>query len=377
MYEPIREIQVCAACWGDATLAAWVAANGEQGACERCERDSAVVSVRALGSYLRERIREHYGLALEELLFDNESESGFAGKTFTSGEVFEREGLELEDDALRRALERAVGDDLWCKDPACLPPHVSLRASWDAFVERIQTGRRFFLPTETPGELARGDVNHPDRPLTVMELMVEALTRAEDVRLFRPLPAGTTLFRARTFAAGGHIPSSEAELGPPPAARAPANRMSPAGIPMFYAALDLETARVEAPPEPGRGQVVAEFRSRRDLLVLDLTDVPVPGIFDPQLGAAHESCLFLKHLSRRISAPISRDGREHIDYVPTQAFAEFLRFVHRRPDGVPVDGLLFSSSRRPGGVCLALFATQADLASAGGHLALARLINPR
>ena len=54
------------------------------------------------------------------------------------------------------------------------------------------------------------------------------------------------------------------------------NRMSPAGIPMFYGADDAETAIAETyTPTPGEPATVtvAKFETARDALVVDLTVV--------------------------------------------------------------------------------------------------------
>ena len=59
---------------------------------------------------------------------------------------------------------------------------------------------------------------------------------------FVKLPSGTTLRRARYEDQEGTWNTPQ-ELGPPPVAKAnQSNRMSPAGIPMFYGCDDEETA---------------------------------------------------------------------------------------------------------------------------------------
>ena len=56
---------------------------------------------------------------------------------------------------------------------------------------------------------------------------------AEQMDLFKEIPPGTQLFRARYEGRMPHL-ETPAELGPPPSKKATqSNRMSPAGIPMF------------------------------------------------------------------------------------------------------------------------------------------------
>src|SRR5712692_1043203 len=69
----------------------------------------------------------------------------------------------------------------------------------------------------------------------------------EEVELVRELPAGTRFFRGRVGPKTKPYRSAR-KLGPPPQGRTIANRMSPAGIPMFYGALDEFTAIAETIP---------------------------------------------------------------------------------------------------------------------------------
>ena len=61
---------------------------------------------------------------------------------------------------------------------------------------------------------------------------------------------------------------------------------------------------------------------------------------------------FLGGFAEGLAEPIKLDGRQHIEYVPTQILTEYVRYNHR---GHKIRGLLYSSSRRPKGVNCALF----------------------
>jgi len=66
--------------------------------------------------------------------------------------------------------------------------------------------------------------------------------------------------------------------------------------------------------------------------------------------------LFLHGFRRDLLKPIERDGREHVEYVPTQVVTEYLRLAYRLPEeGEPrLDGLMFTSTR-DGGTNVVLF----------------------
>jgi hypothetical protein len=180
-------------------------------------------------------------------------------------------------------------------------------------------------------------------------------------QLFAEPSIDTEYFRARIFAPGAR-PTTAADLGTAPrdAAIYP-NRMSPAGIPMFYAALDEDTAVVETfdPSRSGKHEIaLARFRSIRPLTFLDLTSLPeIPSDFDRENHGAQQPLRFLWSFARELAHPVARDERAHTEYVPTQVVTEFIR--HRfRPvdDGPTLDGVLYSSSKERGSVAVVVFA---------------------
>jgi hypothetical protein len=134
--------------------------------------------------------------------------------------------------------------------------------------------------------------------------------------------------------------------------------MSPAGISLFYGAQDAETAIAEvraAETDESRSEVtVGVFEVLRDLVIVDLCDIPaLPGLFDEEHAHARGALRFLKDFALQLSGPVHRDGREHVEYVPTQVFGEWLRFEFH-PSGSTVDGLRYRSARGPG-ACVVLF----------------------
>lgn len=149
-------------------------------------------------------------------------------------------------------------------------------------------------------------------------------------------------------------------LGPPSAAQAVgASRMSPAGIPVFYGALDLDTAIEETLAHAGAGGTRSQvkvcwgsFRTISPLTVIDLTSLPqVPGFFSPH-RSDREALAFLHDFTSDVARPIPADGREHSEYAPTQVVAEYFRHVYKSPDGRPVDGILYPSSKTGGRACV-------------------------
>ena len=230
----------------------------------------------------------------------------------------------------------AMTQDWVERDWQRLAPDLRLTYNWDAFKELVKHETRFFFadrvaPSGDPDEMS---------PAQLLKAVSAVIEDADGVW---PAPCPYPIYRARMV--GSPSRASECvgaqQLGPPPLEKAAANRMSPAGISIFYGATDRPTSIAEAGSHSSERYVVTgEFTPAREIRLIDLTTLPdVPSIFD---GAEHDRYFGLRFLRKfvdDITLPVELDGREHIDYVPTQVFTEYLRFAFP----ARVDGLMFPS----------------------------------
>jgi RES domain len=107
-----------------------------------------------------------------------------------------------------------------------------------------------------------------------------------------------------------------------------------------------------ASPSPGIAEIAGHgpqpyalmgaFRSTRQLRLLDLTRPPeFPSYFDEakheELGLAR----FLRSFVDSITQPVIPDGRQHIEYTPTQVLTEYLRWMPENP----IDGIALPSAQ--------------------------------
>ena len=127
---------------------------------------------------------------------------------------------------------------------------------------------------------------------------------------------------------------------------------------MFYGTESFETAMLETfDPLRAKGKLISGscFQPLNDLRVLDLVNLPAaPGYFAIDEQGIRDPLLFLHQFVTDVVRPIQRDGREHIEYVPTQVFTEFVRWELTGSDDIKFDGLRYRSSRN-GDPCIVLF----------------------
>jgi hypothetical protein len=161
------------------------------------------------------------------------------------------------------------------------------------------------------------------------------------------------------------------ELGPPPARGRRAGRMNPAGISTFYGAFDLETCIAELRPSVGSYVMGAKFTITEPLCVLDTTLFQSPpkdiNIFSLDHIRRSAQWRFMCRFMTEIGQPISPTD-EHLDYIPTQAVAEYLLHHHKfSVAGEPrkIEAIIYRSAQNPEGRNIAILGEAAKVGLLG------------
>ena len=125
------------------------------------------------------------------------------------------------------------------------------------------------------------------------------------------------------------------------------NRFSPSGISMLYSAFDKETAILETVSRENKKNkyiTIAELELQEDKYIIDFCKLPiVPSIFGKIKN--YYLIYFIHDLVRDFTKDIAKDGKEHIEYVPTQVVTEFFRFSFNRNRKNKIDGIIYPSSK--------------------------------
>ncbi|WP_448710841.1 RES domain-containing protein [Microbacterium profundi] len=211
--------------------------------------------------------------------------------------------------------------------------------SWEAFQETVKTQSRFVFI----GSSAR--VGYEEEPPARIAKFLKALLAYVESDLLRSLPEGTKLYRGRMVddldkCRGDIEAEPSTQLGPAPSAKAEAGRLNAKGISLFYAADDVDTAVGEiALHSPYDKAIMGGFVTQRPIQILDFTRrlTTLPSIFatDEESRDRWLFARFAERFAKRITAPVLLDGRQLVDYTPTQVVAEYLRYVPvTRIDGI-------------------------------------------
>lgn len=338
----------------DHALKETLAAAAEHSECRICSSNGSVVTLDDLMTEVMEAVRFHYEPSSDTGLLWGE-EDGWMGPSATdSNEVL----ADICFGAFAADVDLEVMDIL--TDSIHLDDWISNRHSssleatewaWEQFVSDVKSESRFvFWATKSlegfgsPGERSAN-------------FLWSLLPYVEDqkLNLVSEVPRGTAFYRGRLVNHAYDKTTSAKKLGPAPADKAAANRMSPDGVPMFYGSSSPETAIREIAAHGTGGYArVGAFRNQRPLTVLDLTALPtLPSIFDKAERRRNGVFRFFTHFADNVTAPIRPDGRPHVEYVPTQVVTEFFRWVPSRK----IDGIKLRSAQ-DGEDTYVLFLTQ-------------------
>ena len=236
-------------------------------------------------------------------------------------------GLFTDNDELNEDIESIFTTDTWIsKDIYEEDQTVHLAVLWEKFCKEVTHSRRFTF-------LATPEYEGYDNILDRLQIIIEQ-------GLCKTLRKGTVLYRARKVDDSNKRYAFKDITAAPDALAFP-NRMSPAGISVFYASFDKNTPMRECVGDGSSVMIVGKFKTKRPLRVIDLTMIPKTSFW---MNGWQEN-RFLHQFNEEVTKPVNPEDKNHLQYVPTQVITEFFRYMFRDAKLQPIDGLIYGSSK--------------------------------
>lgn len=342
-----KQTLVCNHHIDDYAIKKFVSSNGMSGTCSYCRRrKKTVVEFGSLLKHISSGLFYFYDDAGNSMFYDSE-EGGYHGApTFYIGELLDDEiGLEVDNNELKKDIHTAFDDSItWCKkDPYANREHEELYYSWSNFKDIIKYQNRYFF-------------SQTSKAYEILKYTAQII---DSLNLFRFIEPDMKLFRCRQHEPKETIIRAQQIASPPFDKAIYSNRMSPAGISMFYCSFNSHSAYLETIDihDTKRTQITtAVFTNKERLYLLDFTKIPsLPSVFDTERRKDYSSILFLKGFIHDLSMDIKRDGKEHVEYIPTQIVTEYFRYAYSGMTEVKIDGIIYPSAKIKGGTSCVLF----------------------
>jgi len=354
---------ICSRCIDEEYFRKNIDSNGEIKRCSFCNKKRKTLDF--------ELIIENILDGIEYIYDDPANGLGFVDGEYVKGNGDITDTFDLLTDefgfggsiAFQEILD-SLPTQLWCKkDFYGLDSAQEKIYTWDYFVNQVKYKTRYFFIQDKTTINEHLPYNHP------YDILDEFASTIQDYDLIDVLKKREIIYRSRKNDKTKKYIIPE-EIGTPKAEDCiNPNRMSPAGIPMFYGSSKKDTCLSELKNTSGN-YTVGTWQLLRNMRILNLTSIfkfnkelnryyypELPSVFDKERREQIFDYQFILKFASDLSGKVE-DSVANIDYVPTQIVAEYLRKV-ALIDGGNLDGICFYSSI-DGGVNYALFIEQGE-----------------
>ncbi|MXN91108.1 RES domain-containing protein [Flavobacterium sp. Sd200] len=345
----IPDKQLCGKHIADYAIRRFIKRTGQKGQCDYCGNTRVVIQLDTLLYFITDALLHFYTDPANFMSYDS-SEGGYLGEVEGPWEMLENLGLNIPDkilwDDLYNSFDHATP---WADQQSALSDFKY--EGWLHFKHIVKHQSRFLF-------IGKEEFRVGHQTITARDFLKQIIGDIRRQRMLTQIPTGTALYRCRQHLKMSEVAEASDICAPKAEHAVNPNRMSPAGIAMFYGALNAETAKLETFDRSDRTKPFlsqAIFTPKEDLLLIDLSKIPVISPFDQENWELYDRVEFLRRFLREFSAPISRDSYAHIEYVPTQIITEFLRYNFKRRDGKKIDGIIYPSSKNRSLNALVLF----------------------
>jgi len=338
---------ICLAHIIDPALLSRVSDSADRRECSYCDRTGAVgeppfaVSMDVVGRLVFEAATWLYHDGFDEFFHDGyqeQYETEFVVEDVTS-RAFAPEVIDL---VVSHITESIASPYAWVDSGL----YEDFLLSWESFAETVKHQSRFVYvgARERPGRRSE--------PPAIVSRFLDGLAAYVQNDMLTRIEPGEKLYRARMvedmFRFLGEVRDDPAKhLGPAPAGKAPAGRLNPEGVGLFYGATSADVAvRETALHSPYDDAVVGGFIVQRPLVILDFTKEPaLPSLFAHHQRRRFIFARFASEFVKRITQSVRLTGQERIEYVVTQVIGEYFRWA---PE-MTLDGIAWESHLiRPG-----------------------------
>jgi len=324
----------------DNTIKRFIRKNYTSGYCDYCEKEVKVVSLEDLLEFMMLGISNFYEDAANFMSY-NGREGGYLGETFDPDELIqERIGLETDPFELTEDIVSSIEDIAWSEpDMYYDTERDELTYQWSYFKNLIKHKSRYLFQQ-----------NHSsNKSQNAFTILKEVGQITKSLNLIKKIEKGTIIYRCRQHHSSKVVSEKEKLVAPPEEYAIYPNRFSPSGISMLYSAFDPATAFLETISREDKKKdsiTISKFKLKKEIYVVDFNRLPkLPSIFDYKKVKTHYLIRFLYDLVRDFTQEIKKDGKEHIEYVPTQVVTEYFRYPFNKNRQNIIEGIVYPSSK--------------------------------
>ncbi len=330
---------LCANHIEDEFIKNFILRNGTASKCTYCHKKRNVVELSTVLELIVTGIECLFEDANDSRFLNKEGRHGFDGNTMEFDEIYSELGLVINDNKLSDDIFEHLNN---CKIIYCERDEFGgyldyLSGLWNYFKEIVKHKARFVFHYENT--FSNFFYENP------YQILLSVQETISEFNMFRTISKEDRLYRCVQHISQYEVDNDGKRIASNPIYNCKSNnRMSPAGISMFYCSPYMETSISEVVDLKNSDcpfYTYAYFTAKSNLKLVDLTKLPaLPSIFDKIKNNQIETLSFLKEFIIDLSKPIG-SGDVIIDYIPTQIVTEYIRYNPK----LEVDGIIYPSSK--------------------------------
>ncbi|WP_300703242.1 HEPN-associated N-terminal domain-containing protein [uncultured Brachyspira sp.] len=338
-YGEVPNKYVCYKCFKEDGIRNYIKNNGERYTCSYCKQQYKAVHLEKIIKHIIDSLHSEWKDPVNNSPYESK-EGGYINNYLydTYDLLLYEEPINVNDIELFNDIVNAITQELWARDFAVPFEDEELKYEWDSFIKYVQHRMRF-------GVFCKDKILYPIKEI------VHIIEKLNMETIMQPIK----IYRVRGSKDKSDFSDAKKMGTVPPKDAIQANRMSPAGIAMFYGAFNKKTALSEI--DYGNINYVhyATFVPSREMVLIDFSKkMVIPSIYDEKSGKLKKYYRFMDSYINDFRKPINRDGSEHIGYIPTQIITEYLRYNYKI-NGESIDGIIYNSSVCNNGKAIVLF----------------------
>lgn len=330
---------VCSSHIDDYAIKLFIKRNGKKSQCDYCKKYRNVVQLEQLMYFLTDALLHFFTDPANFMSYES-AEGGYLGDHDGPWEMLESLGLEVEDEKLYANIFNSLDHGSAWSDEGVKGSDFKYE-TWLHFSYFVKHQSRYLFSYME-------NLRMGTRQATAEVFIREIATDIRHQRMITTVPAGTSIYRCRQHVNANDVQCAGDICAPKVEFAIYPNRMSAAGVPMFYGAFKTQTAMLETLKDDDNNKpfyTIAEFECVEDLHLIDLSKIPYVSPFDQENRERYDRLSFLHKFLDDFAKPVVHDGKEHIEYVPTQVITEYFRHKFYRTGKRPIDGIIYPSSK--------------------------------
>lgn len=346
----IKDTFVCSNHIDDYAIREFIKKSDAKEKCSYCNKKRKVVSFRDLMEEILFGVRFQYEDAANWMSYDSR-EGGYLGNTYTNYELIEQL-LEIDNYNLQEDISNGIADIVWSSRYDYWSTEGELlEDNWSLFKDVVKHKNRYLF-TKSNKFKTEEDNRHP------FDIFQDISDSVKPLNLLNRISVNDELYRVRQHELITDVKSFVDIASTPKDKSIYSNRMSPAGISMFYGSFDKDTSAketIDRNNENAKYISTGIFKTKKEINVIDFSKLEYVSIFDRGKQQYYYISQFLNLFINDLAKKIEKDGKEHIEYVPTQIVTEYFRYPFSEELDVKIDGVIYPSSKNVGKKAFVLF----------------------